>query len=300
MTDPPYLLYSVLHLRKRFGGRVIHHVDDLYPDLAFALGALPDLAFFRRWLEGPAVCALKSSDRVVALGYFMKRRLAEKGVAANRIHVVPPWADGRALFPVPPAANSWRRRFVGNRTDFVVMYSGNMGRAHPFSSIIEAARYFSRRRGVRFLFVGGGARRGAVEALLGAGTGVTLLPYQPRRLLPKSLSAGDVHLISLDPAVQGMIVPSKLAGILAVGRPVIFLGGRKNSVAEAIRAGGFGYVLAETDHEGLKTAILRLQGDPALHRRMCENARHFFHRNYERAFLTEKLTAVLENRWRCR
>jgi glycosyltransferase involved in cell wall biosynthesis len=122
-----------------------------------------------------------------------------------------------------------------------------------------------------------------------------MLPYQPRERLRETLSAGDVHLISLDAKVQGLIVPSKLAGILAVGRPVVFLGSEQNSIAAAILKGQCGHVIPEGDVSRLEEIIKGFSKNPEHRLRLGEAARHLFAKEYDRAVVVPQIIAQIEH-----
>jgi colanic acid biosynthesis glycosyl transferase WcaI len=297
MTDPPLIANTVLKLRHNLHGRVIHHVDDVYPDLAMALGSWPQVrevaSLVDRWVQK----GLKNCDQVLALGECMARVLKAKGVEDHRLAVTPPWADGSKLYPLDHDKNRLRREIGLSRDDFVVMYSGNMGQAHRFETILETARVLAHNERVQFVFIGEGAKRTQIEAFRQAHNlpRIILLPHQPRERLRETLSAGDIHLISLDAKVQGFIVPSKLAGVLAVGRPVVFLGNNQNSVAMAILQGHCGYVIPEGEVGTLCKIIQGLTVDPEQCRRLGLRARRLFDKEYDRKVVVPEIIARIES-----
>jgi glycosyltransferase involved in cell wall biosynthesis len=298
MTDPPLIVNEVLQLRRRLGGRVIHHVDDVYPDLALALGSLPRYGWLTAFLDRQVEKGLRDCDRVLALGACMAGVLRGKGVPDDRMAITPPWADGRRLYPLEHTHNRFRRELGLADDDFAVMYSGNMGQGHRFETILEAAGALAQDDKIHFIFIGDGAKKPQIEAFREAHQlkNILMLPYQPRERLRETLAAGDVHLISLDLKVQGHIVPSKLAGILAVGRPTLFLGETHNSVAEAIFKGGCGYVISEGATEQLEKIIRQLKEQPDHRVRLGESARQLFVREYDRAAVVPKIIAYIEDK----
>jgi colanic acid biosynthesis glycosyl transferase WcaI len=296
MTEPPLILNTVLQLRRKLGGRVIHHVDDLYPDLAMALGSLPRRGPVAALLTHLSQDGLRKCDHVLALGECMAAVLKTKGVPDDRLAITPPWADGSRLFPLEHGENRFRQEIGMASDQVVVMYSGNMGLGHRFETILEAARALARQEEIHFVFIGDGAKRPQIEAFRRAHNlkNIMMLPYQPRERLRETLSAGDIHLISLDAKVQGFIVPSKLAGILAVGRPSVFLGAAENSIAAAIRQAGCGHIIAEGDVTLLVETIKGLAQDPEQRRRLGKSARDLFDREYDRAAVVPQIIAKLE------
>ena len=295
MTDPPLVVNTVLQLRRRLGGRVIHHVDDVYPDLAMALGSLPQRGWVSSLLGRWAQAGLRNCDQVLALGECMAGVLKNKDVTADRLAITPPWADGSRLFPLDHGENRFRQEIGIPGDHLVVMYSGNMGLGHRFETILAAARSLASNDKIHFVFIGEGARKSQIDAYRQTHhlSNVMMLPYQPRERLRETLSAGDIHLISLDAPVQGFIVPSKLAGILAVGRPVVLLGNEQNSIAAAILRAHCGHVIPEGDVSRLEAIIVRLMKNPGHRRRWGNAARNLFEREYDRAVVVPKIMAKI-------
>jgi colanic acid biosynthesis glycosyl transferase WcaI len=296
MTDPPFVATTVLKLRARLGGRVIYHVDDVYPDLALALGSLPAPGLIAALLDRWARAGLQSCDQVLALGDCMAGVLKQKGVADNRLTITPPWADGSRLYPLEHADNGFRRKIGIPADHLTVMYSGNMGLGHRFETILEAARLLAPVETIHFIFIGDGAKKPQIDGFRRTHNlkNIMMLPYQPRERLRETLSAGDLHLISLDANIQGFIVPSKLAGILAVGRPVVFLGSEQNSIAAAILQEQCGHVVPEGEVNQLQEIIRGFIGNPEHRRRLGKSARNLFEREYDRKIVVPKIIAKIE------
>jgi len=297
MTDPPLIVTTVLKLRSRLDGRVIHHVDDIYPDIAMALGSLPRQGLVSSVLDRWAKEGLRDCDQVLALGACMARVLKQKGVADDRLAITPPWADGGKLYPLDHAENKFRQAIGIPGDHLVVMYSGNMGLGHRFETILAAARSLAHIDNIHFVFIGDGAKKSQIDAFRRAHNleNIMLLPYQPRERLRETLSAGDIHLISLDAKVQGLIVPSKLAGILAVGRPVVFLGSEQNSIAAAILEGQCGHVIPEGDINQLQEIIRGFIEHPEHRLGLGAAARNLFEQKYDRGIVVPQIIAKIEH-----
>lgn len=275
-TSAPPLLAAVGLAAKRLrGSRLVYWLQDLYPELAVAFGVLGPRSPATWLAERVSRAALRGADAVVVPGEPMKARVAAKGVDPARVHVLPNWADGADVRPVPPDANAFRRGLgLGDRR--VVLYSGNLGRAHDLETLVELARRCRDRDDVAFVFVGGGARRDVVEAAARELSNVRLLPFVARDRLAESLSAGDVHLVSQTPETLGLMEPSKLYGILAAGRPALYVGPPDSEVARTIVREGAGAVVANGDVEGARLALDRLlrDGPTSAHVRAAFEARH--------------------------
>jgi colanic acid biosynthesis glycosyl transferase WcaI len=299
-TDPPLLSVVAAVIACQRGARLINWLQDLFPEVAEVVGLnryqLPRFVYSA--LRVPRNWSLRFATMNVALGDRMAERLAALGVARNRIDIIQNWADGNLYKPIEPADNPLRREW-GLEGKFVVGYSGNLGRAHDYRTFLDAIARLEGARPdspeIRWLFVGGGALRGAFESELRARVlkSVIFKPYQPRDLLPQSLSAADVHLVCLRPELEGLIVPSKFYGIAAVGRPTIFVGDRDGEIARIIRHYDLGFVVAQGDAEGLTERIVALARDPDLCREIGASARKICEDKFERQIAIDRWESLL-------
>jgi glycosyltransferase involved in cell wall biosynthesis len=200
-TDPPLLCLLSSLLQRVRGCRCICYLQDIYPDVAAALGVVRD-GVKTRLLRRLFFNAYRRSDRVVVLSRDMHDLLVEGGVAADKIETIPNWVDPDVVFPVKE--NNRFRRVHGLENKFVVMYSGNLGLSQGLEIVV--------------LFVGDGAARANLERLAADKrlANVRFLDHQPKSQLAESLSAADMHLVVLRPEVQRLLMPSKLYGVLAL------------------------------------------------------------------------------------
>lgn len=261
MTDPPLLALAGPMLAARHGAAAIHWCHDLYPALLPVLGTHPPAALMRL-MQAATARALRRHDRVVAIGHCMARRTAALGVPEERIAVLPNWPDPR-IRPVPREINPFRAEH-GLLGRFVVAYSGNLGLAHPIGGVLAAAeRLRSEAPEVLLLVIGDGRRHAELVAAAAARglANLRILPLQPGERLAESLSAADLHLATMQPDACGLLVPSKVAGALAAGRPCLFLGPAGSDAARMVE--GCGAVLDPADGAGLARTIRDYAGDPA-------------------------------------
>lgn len=270
-TTPPFVALVGLVCRWLRGSRAIYWVMDLYPDLPVACGVMKPDAFSTRLFERLNRFLLRNSDTNVVLGRCMKARVLAKGVPAARVTTIPVWAERTK--PVGHDANPYRAVWAP-RGEFVVMYSGNFGIGHDAATIMGAMERLRDEPDLRFVFVGGGKRRAEVESFIREKgiANAAWFDYQPRERLGPSLAAADVHLISLREGVEGIMVPSKLFGIMAAGRASIFVGHPTSEIARVLAEQDAGVTVREGDAEGLTRAILRLKQSPADRTRMGSNA----------------------------
>lgn len=279
LTEPPLIGVHALLGRQSLTERARHVVwcMDLYTDCMFALGSLSPSSPLGVSLEAMNRAELKHADAVVALGECMRRRLVDKGVRPERIHIIGVWNRGDDLWPTAAEDNPLRAEH-GLADKFVVMYSGNAGRSHSFGAIQHAMKELRDDPVVRFLFVGGGKRGEEIHDFVEREqlANVIRLPYFPRERLNDSLAMGDVHLVSLHERMSGVVVPSKLYGAFAVGRPVLYIGPQDSTVARDIIEADAGVSLENDDGPGLVRAIRKLAASPAERARLGTNAREFF------------------------
>lgn len=293
ISTPPFLPTLALLQKALRRTRFVYWVQDLYPDVAVELGLLPADSAAARVLEVMSRTTLRAADAVVTIGDCMAERLASKGIRPADIDIIHNWADGEAIQVVDREAN-WFRAEHGLGGRFVVLYSGNMGRGHTFDTILAAARLLAAQRDLLFLFIGGGARRGEIERAAGEIDTLKLLPYQPREHLAWSLGAADLAVITLQDEALGLMVPSKLYGHMASGRPILFIGPARSTVALVIEEAGCGATFANGDVEGVTRFITELAADPARGRALGAAGRRAFDALYGRARGTSSFRAVCE------
>lgn len=255
-TDPPMLSVLTTPIARLRGARPVNWLQDIYPEIAHALGVKigplqAPLRALRNW-------SLKTAKVNVVLGERMAERVAALTRGRASTITIPNWADGRHVHPVAPDANTLRRAWaLENR--FVVAYSGNLGRAHDRSTMLDAIAILEAAGGdtIRWLFIGGGKQLRELKAEAEARQlrSVLFQSYQPREVLAQSLSAADVHLVTLRPDLEGLIVPSKIYGILAAGRPAIFIGDRDGEIGRLLDRAGCGVTVAEGDAKALAATI---------------------------------------------
>jgi len=285
-TDPPLLSVPLVSIARFKRAIPANWLQDVFPEVAVKLGlpvpewAAAPLRFLRNW-------SLRLADFNVAISDSMARYLEGQGVPGSRIRVVHNWSEGVA--PVPPTENELRRQW-GLADRFVVGYSGNMGRAHDLEPVLAAAKRLQSRRGdVVFLFIGGGKQRSSLEreAEKMRLTNVLFKPYQPRAQLAQSLGAADVHIVSLRPEVEGLVVPSKFYGIAAAGRPMVFIGARSGDLGRLILQEQCGHVVEPGDVDGLTRVVDDMATDAVRRREMGKRARRMF----EQRFTKDRATA---------
>jgi glycosyltransferase involved in cell wall biosynthesis len=294
-TDPPLISIPAGWIARLRGARLVNWLQDLFPEVAANLGMAPARGpggSLLRWLRDGS---LRRASANVVLGQRMRERVTASGVNPKKIAVIPNWADGTQLRPVERGANPLRAEW-GLGDKFVVGYSGNLGRAHEFRTVLDAAEALRSQTDVAFLLIGDGAQKATLATAVQERGLFNILfkPYQLRESLGQSLSAADVHLVTLRPELEGLVVPSKFYGVAAVGRPTIFIGEADGEIGSVLRETECGICVKQGDGEGLAQAITTLRDDSALRERMGANARRVFEERYDRAIAVEQWRRLLQ------
>jgi glycosyltransferase involved in cell wall biosynthesis len=245
-TDPPLISVIAAIIAKLKKAQLVNWLQDLFPEVAAELGIKLARGIIYKILKLIRNRTLHQAKMNVVIGELMAKRLINEGISEKQITVIHNWADGEQIKPVPHEQNPLRKEW-GLEGKFVVGYSGNLGRSHDFSTILLAAEELKNNESIMFLFIGGGAQLDSLidECDRKGLVNIIFKPYQPRKRLHQSLSASDVHLISLKAELEGLIVPSKFYGILAAGRPVIFIGDQEGELSNIIKKKKCGRVIEQ-------------------------------------------------------
>jgi colanic acid biosynthesis glycosyl transferase WcaI len=301
-TDPPMMSILVAPVVRWRGAKLVNWLQDLFPEVAQVLnvgaGRMASLGYgvLRRWRN----TTLRGAAMNVAIGTRMAEKLAANGISPSQIQIIPNWADGQLVQPVRHASNGLR--VAWGLEHFVVGYSGNLGRAHEYTTLLDAITTLERQlqneplqQRIVWLFIGGGTvfenfRAAAQKRGL---TSIAFKPYQPRELLCESLSAIDLHLVSLRSELEGLVVPSKHYGIIAAGRPAVFIGDLDGEVARAHARIGCGVSVPEGDSAALMAVIVRLAGAPDTCCAMGLAARNAFENEFDKPIAVAKWRKLL-------
>jgi colanic acid biosynthesis glycosyl transferase WcaI len=295
-TDPPLLCIAAMRAAKRRGLHLVNWLQDIYPELAAQLSVPFVRGPLGQGLLQLRDAALRAADVNVVVGERMAEIVRKRGIAPERIRVIPNWCDDEEIQPIAPIDNPLRREWgLGDR--FVVGYSGNLGRGHEFETVLTAAERLRGDPLLNFLFIGGGNKFAELAHAVrerGLDHLFRFLPYQERKVLKLSLGAADVHLISLRPELEGLIVPSKLYGIAAAGRPIIAVTACDGEVARLVRQHDCGVVVAPGESELLAGTLRRLRADPGRLAEMGHNVRAMLDTHFTRRYALERWRSLLE------
>ncbi|HWE52285.1 MAG TPA: glycosyltransferase family 4 protein [Bryobacteraceae bacterium] len=260
MTHPPMVAFLAALITRIKGGRLVSWVMDLNPDEAIAAGWLRAESLAARVLNWALVSSLRASLMIVVLDRFMLARIEGKGIPPENIVVIPPWAHDKTV-RYDAAGRAEFRAAHGLADKFVVMYSGNLSPVHPLDTLLHAAARLGNRNDIRFCFIGGGNALPAVQQFFQERHLETLvcLPYQPLSRLGASLSAADLHLVTMGDSMVGIVHPCKIYSILTLGVPFLHIGPGENhlsEIAKSLGTPGASYHARHGDIDGVVNAIV--------------------------------------------
>ncbi|MFC2155727.1 glycosyltransferase family 4 protein [Acidobacteriota bacterium] len=294
LTQPPLFFVWGFILKKLRKQPYIIVLMDLYPDVAIQAKLLKADSFMAKLLTRISRFGLYKADSVIAIGRCMKQRLLNYGVAEKRIRLIPNWTNPENILPIPNEENSFRRE-KGWNNKFVILYSGNIGISHYFDDILKVSLLLRKKPDILFVFVGYGQRLQEIELFKKEHglNNIELMPFQDRDILSLSLSAGDIHFVSLRAGFEGLVVPSKTYGIFAVGRPVIYQGDPRGEIATLITEEDVGRIVEIDNPDQLEEAILSYAEDPLLAHDQGVKARLLAGTKYHSRLACEKYTQAL-------
>lgn len=264
LTQPPFFPLLGRALKALRGQPYYVILMDLQPDLSVAIGLLHPRRLATRVLSWSSTASLRGADGIIVIGRCMAEEMGRLGIASERIHLIPNWADERQISPIDHQVNQLRRD-QGWEDKFVVAYAGNIGLPQHFDDALSVAEELRGRPEIVFTFIGEGLRKEwlAQEVNRRRLENVALFPFLHERLpLSHILSAGDVHLVSLKESCTGKAVPSKAYAAMAAGRPLIFQGDPSCEIARIIVEEGIGAVVPCGAPDLLKEILLEYANHP--------------------------------------
>lgn len=292
VSNPPFLAAVGWIVNRVRGQKYCVLVYDLYPGVLVRLGRIAEGGLILRLWRRFNRTVWGRAEIVFTIGDYMAANLRQEGGKDCDVRVVPVWADTDFIRPLSKDRNPFLKS-LGWETRTIVLYSGNLGHTHNLDSLLGVARRLRDRQDLGFLVIGSGTKWSALCAYVDQHRleNVKLLPFQPESMLPQTLPAGDIAVVSMEPAVAGYMVPSKTYYYLAAGSALIVLAPPGNEVADLVERDGCGFRVTPDDTDALTDAILSLSGDPSLLDRCKTSAREIAEAQYSRRntnlFITE-------------
>jgi colanic acid biosynthesis glycosyl transferase WcaI len=268
------------------------HVQDFEIDAAFNLGLLPAAGAIHNFALAYERLVMRGFDRVSSISSNMVKRLAEKGVPKHKREHFPNWVDIDSIRPLD-GPNQIRRELGIDDDQIVLLYSGNLGVKQGFEMLLQLAQQLHDDLRLHFVFCGDGAFRPQLERMTAGLGNVSLLPLQPLEKLNELLNAADIHLLPQKEGAAALVMPSKLTGMLASGRPVIATASPGTQVADAVS--GCGINIAPGDPNALLDAVLALASNATLRRELGLAARLFAEENLGREQVLRRFEAAMQS-----
>ncbi len=255
-TSPPMCAAGALVIRALRRVPLTYWVMDVNPDQVIELGKMKPDALPCKVMRIFQRAVLKRAKDVVVLDRFMGERINAMRDVSVKLSVIPPWAHDDVLESIEHDANPFRDEH-SLQNKFVVMYSGNHGYSTPVTTVLDAAVRMKDRDDVVFAFIGGGVGKDDVRRTIREQNpgNIIDLPYQPLESIKYSLSAADLHVVTVGPDVVGVVHPCKVYGAMAVARPILLVAPDPCHASDLIRAHDIGWHVAHTDVEACVRAI---------------------------------------------
>jgi putative colanic acid biosynthesis glycosyltransferase WcaI len=289
MTDPPVAGIIGAFVARLAGRPFVYNIRDLYPDMALGGKIVRPSRWVERW-EKMHRNALRHAARVIVLGEDMRDRILAKGVQPDRVVVV---RDGAVLPGPMPAQQDPVVGEIRSGLPFAALHAGNLGFYGAWTTLLKAAELL-RNENAGLVFIGDGANRAALEAAAKDSSNVRFLPFRPAEQIPHVMMAGDVHIVTVRRGLEGVVVPSKLYGILAAGRPVLVVADARCDAARIVTESGCGLAVDPDDPSEVASAIRKLRSDPACLVEMGRRAQEAS-RKYARVNELQRFVSVVED-----
>ena len=267
----------LLSLMKR--APFVYNVQEIFPEVAKDLNLLKNKRLYR-FLEGVERFTYSRAVMTVVISEWFRRNLLEKGVEPEKVQVIPNFVDTDFIMPYERDNNFSRLHSLDGK--FVVLFAGNIGLSQGFETIIAAAEQLAHIEDIQFLIVGDGARRTWLQEELSKRRtkNITILPYQPRSLVPLIYATSDLCLVPLRKGIAGTTFPSKIYTIMAAGRPALASADKDSELAWLVENAGCGFLVRPENSEEMVEAILEAFRDREHLRTMGANGRDYVEKNY--------------------
>ena len=291
MTDPPFegIVGAFVALLKR--KPYVYNIRDLYPDMALG-GSIVKPGLLARVWETLHRWALRRATRVIVLGEDMRNRILSKEVTPSAIAVVRDGAEIAANHASAPALDSDVIRAIRGNFRFVLLHAGNLGFYGAWDTLLSGAAALAA-DSIGLVFVGDGAQRQRLEAAAANIPNIRFLPFFPAGKVASVLAAADAHLITVKRGLEGVVVPSKMYGILAAGKPIVAVAPRECDVVSLGETRGFSISADPGDPAAFAQLVRQLSQNPAKLNEMAHSALAAAP-EYERSSELQKLLKILE------
>jgi len=294
LTTPPFIALVGVILNRIRNTRLVLWNMDTFPEAGVAVGVVSENGLLHKLLRRLRRMIYRRAWRIISLGETMTELLCRAGADPRKILLARMWVPSDSVHPQPHGSSTLFPTHA-DKTTPVLMYSGNVGMSHDLETFVRAVAGLDPGT-LRFLIVGHGANRRPLQRLV-ASLGLDCVRFhdpKPLCQLSESLSTGDIHVVSQRPGTQGCVVPSKLQGIMAAGRPTLLAAPDDCEVADAVRTSQAGLVVPPGNVEAVREALASLCADRKLRKTMGQNARAYYEDHYRRDHWVGRIIAEIE------
>jgi len=294
-SDPPVSGFLGLYFSRLYKSKFVYYPQDFFYEMALVNKKIKN-SFLLWILKSSENLFLKKSDKIICIGNSVKKTILSEGVSDLKINVIHNWVDTSLLYPIKKDQNSF---IVNNNLTgkFIVMYSGNLGYKEDLEIILDTARCFTKSENVKFVILGGGARKNELINKVNSEniSNILFLPYQEKKDLKYSLSAADLHIIATKKELSSIIVPSKIYGIMASGRPFLSWMKKDSEIGEIVTNYKCGINLDPVSLELIIEKIKWCQKNPDVLDAMGNNGRVAAEECFDRKIATRKISESLNS-----
>jgi glycosyltransferase involved in cell wall biosynthesis len=287
-TAPPFLPFLGYLVSRFCQISYVCLLYDLYPDIAIELGLIKNQDIITRFWDYCNSLTWQRAEAIIVLSETMKERIVAKQPSiAHKIRVIPNWTEPQIIKPITKSEN-WFAQEHGLVEPFTVLYSGNMGRCHDMTTLLDAI-VILQNKPIKFVFIGSGEKRDYLQNELqtSGATNYLFLPYQSRENLPFSLTACDISIVSIAEPMEGLIAPSKLYSALASGAPIAAICPAHSYLNDVISKGHCGKTFRNGDGSGLANYLEKLSNDPQLVQNLGRAGREYCVENYSKEKISQ-------------
>lgn len=266
--------------------RVIYNVQEIYPDVAIALGYLRRPFLIRFW-KAFEKFVYRRVDAVTVIAEAMKANILKKGFTDEKVHLIPNFVDVKQFQPFPKANEFTLQQ--GWADKFIVCYAGNIGIAQDLDSFLDAAKLLGDEPRILFTILGEGVDKDRIYSRVKSEqiSNVQCLPYQKYELMPQIYSGADLSLVTLASSTGAETLPSKIFRILACGKPILACAPKASDLEDFVNNHKCGVCVEPGRPQFLAEAIRKLHRNPKLAGELGENGLRVVRQSYTREAVSE-------------
>jgi colanic acid biosynthesis glycosyl transferase WcaI len=294
IVSPPFWLgWNALLLGTFRRCPMIYNAQDLFPEAYLASREVRE-GWLARAMSRLMNRIYRAADRITVITESFAEAIAARGIAREKVVIIPNFVDTTAVSPLPQA-NSFRRRHGLDRR-FVVMYAGNIGYTHGAEMLVDAAEKLAEIPGLLFLVIGGGSKQADLARLARERrlANMRFLPTQPSEFLPEMLAAADIFVLTSKPGVGKTSFPGRIYNFLLAARPIVASVDEDSDLAKTLRSGGAGIVTSPGNVEDFSRAVMELYQDPARRESLGRSGAEYMARHYSPQAVVDQYEAMLK------